>query len=110
MIVNTNISYGHASLLEIFFKANELDVTIQDMTAYPYGKIILEYENNSDTAYSITFMSIRHLGLENMLADYLIRCEIPSYAINTGSSTPKRDMKELDKKWEEHRKLIGLAR
>ena len=110
MIVNTNISYGYHTLIETFFKANDLDVKIQDMTAYPHGKIILEYEDNSETAYSITFMSVRHLGFENMLCDYLIRCGIMPSRIAIGMMEIKRDMEELDKKWEEHRKLIGLAR
>src|ERR1035437_4305109 len=105
MIVNTNISYGYHTLIETFFNANDLDVKIQDMTAYPYGKIILEYDENSETAYGITFMSIRHLGFENMLCDYLIRCGIMPSMIPIGSVTIKRDMKALDRQWEEHRKL-----
>ena len=108
MIINTNISYGYHALIETFFKANDLDVTIQDMAAYPYGKVVLEYDENSETAFSITFMSVRHLGFENMLCDYLIRCGIPFTQISTGSWVAKRDMKELDKQWEEHRKLTGL--
>ena len=109
MIINTIISYGYHSLISTFFEANELDVKIQDMTAYPYGKIILEYDDNSDTAYKITLMSIRHLGFENMLCDYLIRCGTPVSLIPIGQAPLKRDMKELDRQWEEHRKLIGLA-
>jgi hypothetical protein len=108
MIVNTNISYGYSSLIETFFKANDLDVIIQDMTANPYGKIILHYEDNSDTSCLITLLSFKHLGLENMLCDYLIRCGIPAHAIHIGSVSIKRDLQELDKKWEEHRRLIGL--
>ena len=108
MIVETNISYGYNELLKVFFKANDLDVTIEDRAAYPHGKIILEYRDDSDTAYNITFMSIRHLGLENMMCDYLIKCGIPPKRISIGSWAPNRDMEELDKQWEEHRKTIGL--
>jgi hypothetical protein len=108
MIVNTQISYGYAELIKIFFKANELDVHIQDMTAYPYGKIILHYVDGSDTAITITFMSMKHLGFENMLCDYLIKCGIPAASIPIGSATQKRDLQELDRKWEEHRKHMGF--
>jgi hypothetical protein len=108
MIVNTQISYGYASLIEIFFKANELNVTIQDMKAYPYGKIILHYEDDSDTACTITFMSIKHLGFENMLCDYLIKCGIWLPLIPIGQMAIKRDMNQVDKDWAEHRKHIGL--
>jgi len=45
-----------------------------------------------------------------MLCDYLIRCGIMPARIAIGKLEIKRDMEELDKKWEEHRKLIGLAR
>ena len=109
MIVNTQISYGYVELIKTFIKANELDINVQDMTAYPFGKIILHYEDNSDTALNITFMSVKHLGLENMLCDYLIRCGIPASLIQIGKFANKRDMEELDKQWEEHRKHIGLA-
>jgi hypothetical protein len=109
MIVKTHISYGHAELLKIFFKANELDVEIEDMSAHPYGKINLLYEDDSDTAVAISFMSVKHLGFENMLCDYLIRCGIIPAMIQIGKSGARRDMAELDRKWEEHRKLIGLT-
>lgn len=108
MIVNTQISYGYASLIEIFFKANELDVIIQDMRAYPYGKVILHYEDDSDTAYGITFMSMKHLGFENMLCDYLIKCGISPSLIPIGKAAVVRDMKQVDKEWEEHKRRIGF--
>jgi hypothetical protein len=108
MIVNTQISYGYASLIETFFKANELDVIIEDMRAYPYGKIVLHYEDDSETACSITFMSIRHLGFENMLCDYLIKCGISPSLIPIGQVAVKRDMEQLDKDWVKHRKGMGF--
>jgi hypothetical protein len=108
MIVETQISYGYVEFLKVFFKANNLDVTIRDMTAYPNGKIILEYEDNSETAYSITFMSVRHLGFENMLCDYLIKCGVPVSRISHGKASIKRDMAEVDKEWEEKRRELGF--
>lgn len=110
MIVNTQISYGYASLIEVFCKANELDVTIQNMSAYPFGKIILHFEDNSGTAHSITFLSYKHLGLENMLCDYLIKCGIPPVLIPVGKAPVKRNMDQVEKEWQEHRKSIGLGR
>jgi hypothetical protein len=110
MIVNTQISYGYKDLIDVFFKANELNVDIEDMTAYPYGKVILHYEDDSETACSITFMSIKHLGFENMLCDYLIKCGISPSLIPIGKLAIKRDMNELDKEWENHKKSIMPAR
>lgn len=111
MIVKTHISYGYATLIDTFFKANDLNVVvIEDRTGYVSPKhITLEYEDNSDTALSITIMSIRHLGLENMLCDYLIRCGICPGLIGIGKFVEKRSMEELNQQWEEHRKKIGLA-
>ena len=108
MIVNTNISWGYLELLKTFFKANELDIICKERSA-PAGTLTtLSYDDNSDTAYKITFMSIRHLGFENMLCDYLIRCDIPARLISTGTLSIKRDMKKLDEEWNEYRKTIGL--
>jgi hypothetical protein len=109
MKVETQISYGYKDLIEIFFKANELDINIKDMSAYPYGKIILHYEDDSDTAYTITFMSVKHLGFENMLCDYLIKCGISPSLIPIGKMAINRDMKQLDKDWDEHRRSMGLG-
>lgn len=110
MIVETKISYGHSNLIKVFFEANNLAVHMRDMSAYPFGKVILEYEDNSDTAFQITFMSYKHAGFENMLWDYLIRCGIDPSLIPIGNSNAKkRDMKELDDAWEKHRKEIGFG-
>ena len=110
MIVNTCISHGYLGLLTTFFKANELDVTIEERENLEASsnQVTLMYEEYSDTAYNITFMSVKHLGLENMLCDYLIRCGIAPSHISIGRQDIKRDMKELDKQWEDHRRLIGF--
>lgn len=106
-IVNTNISWGFLNLIKIFFEANNLKVTCIER-GISEKKITLEYEDDSDTAMSITFMSVRHLGFENMLCDYLIRCGIPTELIQIGNSYPNRDMKKLDEEWMEHRKQLGF--
>jgi hypothetical protein len=110
MIVETKISYGYLSLIETFFNANELLVVCSRRCQYdPYREFInLEYEDNSLTAVSVTFMSCKHLGFENMLADYLIRCGILPGMLEVGRLPEKRSMKKLEDQWQEHRKLIGL--
>lgn len=105
--VDTNISWGYSNLIEIFFKANELDVKcagrgVSDM------KLTLEYEDDSETAMSITFMSVKHLGLENMLVDYLKRCGIPLELVSVGNSYSKRDMEKVEADWQEYRKKLGF--
>lgn len=109
MIVETNISYGYLDLIKIFLDANNLDIKIQDKSAYPFGKIVFEYDEDSEVATTITFMSYRHLGFENMLCDYLIKCGIDPSIISIGSAKPKRDMNKLEEEWQEHRKSIGLG-
>ena len=110
MIVKTHISAGYTELIETFFKANDLLVTCTSRYQASSGNLMLnlEFENNSDTSMSITLMSVRHLGFENMLVDYLKRCGIPLSIISTGSSTAARDMKELEKGWQEYRIQLGF--
>lgn len=105
-IVESNISWGYVSLLKIFFEANKLDVMCQERIELspPRSMINLVFEDNSPTAYSITFMSVRHLGFENMLCDYLIKCGISSSLISVGKVAISRDMKKLDEDWEKFRK------
>ena len=101
--IETNISWGFLNLIETFFEANNLDVKCKD-SGVSERKITLEYEEDSDTALSITFMSVRHLGFENMLYDYLKKCGIPTKLISVGNSYPNRDMKKLDEEWEKYRR------
>lgn len=109
--VNTQISFGYAELIKTFCKANELDVSIEERIDQNSvsNYITAVYEDNSDTAFSITFMSVRHLGFENMLCDYLIKCGVHSSRINMGKQAVNRDMEQLDRQWEEHKKHIGLS-
>ena len=114
MIIKTNISYGYKDLLNIFFKANNLQVTCveceRDVNYGEWHKLTgLKYEENSETELNITFMSMKHLGFENMLCDYLIKCGISPSLISVGQSAGKsRDMKKLDEEWENRRKELGL--
>lgn len=106
MIIDTIISYGFHDLLEIFFKANDLDVKC--LLNEKNNSTSIEYDNNSETAYRITYMSIRHLGFENMLCDYIIRCGYPSNLIPHGRTIIKRDMKKLDDDWLKYRNQLGF--
>ena len=102
--VNTNISYGFVDLVKTFFKANDIEVSIKDMSAYPYGKVIIEYDDDTESAMSVTFMSYRHSGIENMLCDYLIKCGVEPTLISVGKVPIARDMKQLDKDWDVYRR------
>jgi len=105
MIVETNISWGYKDLIEIFMTANELDVIISERSPGMYQtKITLTYNDASETATSITFLSYRHLGFENMLYDYLIKCGVSQRSISYGKYGPARDPKKLDADWEVYRK------
>jgi hypothetical protein len=106
--VRTAISGGYRELIKTFFDANGLDVKILESDNM-HNHLMLIYEDGSDTAYQITFMSVKHLGFENMLCDYLIRCGVNAERISLGRVEAKRDMKELDEMWEKHRRNIGLA-
>ena len=112
MIIKTNISFGYVKLLNTFFEANELDVKAEERvdSSANSNQVTLHYADNSDTAYNITFMSVKHLGLENMLCDYLIRCGIAPSHISIGRVTIKRDMKALDKECDEHLRMLGFHR
>ena len=136
MNINTNISFGYVTLLKTFFEANDLTVSClerfeeKDDVMPPMNtnfatkeatissalvtsaRILttLVFVDNSETAEKITFMSFRHLGLENMLCDYLIRCGIPLSHISIGTYNVKRGPAELEKQWQEHRQTIGLGR
>jgi hypothetical protein len=104
MVINSIISYGFLDLIETFFRANNLDVKCSLRAEVSKNLITMEYEDNSETALSITYMSFRHLGFENMLIDYLIRLGYSPSMISIGRTVVKRDMKKLDEDWEKYRR------
>lgn len=110
--VETNISWGYLPLIEIFAKANSLVFKYEPRhTVEPTRELItIKYEENSDTDMTITFMSFRHLGFENMLCDYLIRCNIDPIMIPVGKAVMKKSDKQMEEDWQEHRRKIGLTR
>lgn len=102
--VKTKISYGYKDLIEIFATANNLKIQ-----CIPNGQHMnIIYENDSDTAMAITMLSCRHLGFENMLVDYLLRCGCDIRLISIGKSTVDRDMNMLDDDWIKHRTQLGF--
>ena len=111
-VVETNISWGYLPLLETFAKANSLVLKFKPWHQYkpPQELTLIEYEENSDTDITITFMSIRHLGFENMLCDYLKRCGIEHGMIPIGKIVMRKTDEQMEKDWQEHRKKIGLTR
>lgn len=108
MVINSIISYGFVDLIETFFKANNLEVECTVRQEGSKNLIIFEYEDDSETALAITFMSVRHLGFENMLVDYIVRCGYSLSMISIGRTIVRRDMKALDRAWEEKRKELGF--
>jgi hypothetical protein len=107
--VDTKISWGYVSLLELFAKANGLILQFESIDTISPPAIRVCFEDESDTAYSITYMSVRHLGIENMLFDFLMRCNIHKSQIPLGQHVAKRSEEDMERAWQEHRKKIGLA-
>jgi len=97
-------------LIEIFAKANSLVLKFAVRhTSMPTRELMtIQFEEDSDTDMTITFMSIRHLGFENMLCDYLIRCNISPEMIPIGRAVMRKSEEQMEKDWQEHRKKIGL--
>jgi len=117
--VDTNISWGYLPLLEIFAKANSLvlkfemyyhEIGDSDGIVIAREHTRISYEDDSDTAMAITCLSIKHLGFENMLCDYLIRCNVEPKMIPIGKYVMRKTPEQMEKDWQEHRKKIGLAR
>lgn len=109
VVVDTTISTGYLTLIDAFAKANNLELRFSEVIeGVPHPKLRITYDANSETAFQITFMSIRHLGFENMLCDYLIKCGVPAGMIPIGRAAVKRDMNKLDEEWEQRRRELGF--
>ena len=108
--VETNISCGYLPLLEIFANANRLVLKFEERNVInsPCALTTILYEEDSDTDMTITFLSYKHLGFENMLVDYLKRCNIDVNMIPIGKAIMKKSSEQMEKEWQEHRKKIGL--
>ena len=115
MEIRTELVQDHKALIEVFLKANELtSVKLQTYEKvewdHTFHLLKLIYDNDSEDALKLSYMSLVHMGIPNMLDDFLLKCGVPVKTLNPVKPTPgKRDMAELDRQWEEHRKKIGLA-
>ena len=114
-IIDTKISWGYYDLIKIFAEANKLDLNLDrhtwliDETGILKREYIrISYKDNSDTALSITCLAVKHLGIENMFCDYLIRCGIDPSMIPIGKYVMKRPENEMELEWQKHKKTIGL--
>jgi len=109
MRINTIISYGYESLIREFMIANELDVKLEMVNDGICPKLAIVYEDDSETATAISFLSTRNLGLNNMLCDYLQRCGVGLHMIPIGKAPVKLDQRKLDAEWEIYRKeVLGI--
>lgn len=124
-VIKTQISWGYEPLIKIFGKANSLVLKLEPYYAEieqsevvaldKEAKVIvgreyicITYEENSDTSIAITCLSIKHLGFENMLCDYLIRCNVEPKLIPIGKYVMRKTPEQMENDWQEHRKKIGL--
>lgn len=113
--VETNISYGYLPLIQIFADANNLNLKFEprhkesEDSHYPTQELLdIIFEENSDTDITITFMSVKNLGFENMLCDYLKRCNVDYTMIPIGKAVMRKSDEQMEKEWQEHKKKIGL--
>src|SRR5271165_4843068 len=107
--IKTGISVGHLSLVEIFCRANELDVKFSTYSAGICPQILITYEEDSDTGIKITYMCYVHLGIINMLFDYLIRCGIMPSLISIGT-TGRIGPAPSEEDFQEHLRKIGFKK
>jgi hypothetical protein len=97
--IKTTINVSHIEKLKVFFQANDLpgivfsdyrivissDEKIDGIFVEKYHKaIIISYdENDNNTAGGITTLALKHLGVENMLVDYLNRLRTENIMVRT---------------------------
>ena len=84
-------------------KANGLDVNVVQRDVAPFPMINL-CPMSPTAEQDLTFFGYKHLGIENMLCDYLKKCGISPDAMNKHMYIPKRNAKALDVQWETSRK------
>jgi len=110
-IVKTSIGEQHLELIKIFFKANDLPMVeihthIKNIRGEDHFLIQLGWaDEDEETASKITYMAIVHLGIQNMLDDYLMKCGVDVYSIPPPSivKQEKREHAEkVDKEFNEH--------
>jgi hypothetical protein len=92
--VNTSILIKHKELIITFFQANNFKdvrvLTYNDINKYGTQEIIRLFYNTEE-GVDITFMALRHSGVQNMLDDFLMKCGVDVYDLH---ATELLDMKE----------------
>jgi len=111
MIVETDLSNAHLELVRIFFTANELDrVYVNEYQKNIRGMthVMLQLswdDNDEETASKITYMAIVHLGINNMLDDYLMKCGVDVWHLPPASikaQERKEQQEQKDKEFNEY--------
>ena len=80
--IKTNLSIEHLELIKIFFEASKLPNVIigeynKILKDVSHKMIDIMYDDEDvETAGQITYMSLVHAGLQNMLDDYLMKCGV----------------------------------
>lgn len=90
MNIETSLKAEHIELIKIFFKANNLDdveisTYTKKMGELLYNLISIGYNDKSESAEKIVYMSLRHLGFQNMLDSYLIQCGVSPFNLSPPS-------------------------
>jgi hypothetical protein len=104
--IQTGISDGYISLIEIFCKANDIVAVIDTAKTDKFNhieipKITISYDENSESANTLAFLALKHCSVDNMLHDYLMRCGVDGYMISCGKAPTKS---ATDEEYEEYRK------
>lgn len=117
--IKTNLSIDHLELIKIFFEANQLlNVTINEYSkqirSSSHKMIEIMYDDeDSETSSKITYMSIVHCGLQNMLDDYLMKCGVNVWDLQP-ASIKEQELKEKQEsrqqKLEEHLKNLAIKK
>lgn len=82
--IDTTFDNTHLELLKIFFKANEMEVTVVEYTSLEdYGfQTMVRLFVDEDADMKLTMLGCRHAGAINMLDDYLIRCGVRPHRLH----------------------------
>lgn len=89
MEIKTELCINHAELLKLFFKANELEQSVKvryydkDINGIFHKMIVLVCEAPGQS--TLTYMALRHSGIENMLEHFLLACGVEPDALKPAS-------------------------
>ena len=124
--IKTRIFNSNKALIDIFIQANGLEGLnsnpwiekhcIEELYTFTYEFMEFSFFEDSAVAQKISYMSLVHAGFENMLVDFLLKCNVsidditpPDVEIDKKKKYEEWRRKNLDKDWEEHKKKLGIA-